>query len=146
MESKQNKNKVSNYFIYPGLHYKSQNKFRRVNRLFSNPISIKDINDIVSKITDVSVEEMIGQNRKHKIMRARTAGQALSYHLLDASYHDIAMEYNKKEHSSVLHNVRKSDTSWLDNYALYRDIYYKALEKCIKLMKQNEQDTTDIQI
>jgi len=66
-------------------------------------------------IFDVEVEDILGQTRKREVVDARHAAMYCAKLLKGDSYQRISEVFNRKEHSSVIHAVKKiSDLRKMD--------------------------------
>lgn len=71
-----------------------------------NPLTPTDIILIVSRITGVSYDDMLGHCRATRICDARMIAAQIAYELTDASFPDIGRAMNKA-HSSVQYMLRR---------------------------------------
>jgi hypothetical protein len=66
-------------------------------------LTLQDIVDYVSDVTDVSHEEMLAPTKRRVIVRARQYAYFFAYNCTDISLTDIGMHISGGDHSSVLH-------------------------------------------
>ncbi len=68
---------------------------------------IKIIQKYVALHFGVSVEDILGDKRSAKVNKARRIAMYLARKLTDASLIEIARAFNRKDHSTVIHSIRK---------------------------------------
>lgn len=130
-------NSMYNVYVYPGLDIKKQVVFRRKAGISKKILTYEEILNVVSDVYDVSVKDILGKSRLHKIMKARTCAQAIIKQLLGYSYSEIADIFKLCNHTATLHNIRKSN-NWLKVYPGYARDYNVAYDYCKELQEQYE--------
>lgn len=82
------------------------------------PVSAKKIVSCVAKANDLSVEEMCGKSRVAHIKNARQVAMYLLSEELGMSTTKIAPEVGVKDHTTVMHGIRKVKEDLAANFAL----------------------------
>lgn len=92
-----------------------------INNLKSRePLSIKAITSAVARQTGVKSSEMRSGSRRQNIVRARSLAMWLSRQLTDESLTKIGDAFGGRDHSTVLHAIRKIETSFDEDASLRR--------------------------
>ncbi len=87
----------------------------------SVPIRAEDIQNMVAHHYKIKLVELKSQNRSKPIATARQVAMFLmKKYLKDKSLKDIGRAFNKKDHSTVIHAIKKIST--MKNYEIKKDI------------------------
>lgn len=73
----------------------------------SNPITVRMIQDVVSDYYEISRDDVVGNSRKSKIVKARHMAMCLAKDLTQLSLSNIAGEFGNRHHTSVMHAEKK---------------------------------------
>lgn len=79
----------------------------------SSLLSIRDIQNAVCRITNISYMDLISSRRTDKLVRPRQIAMALCKELTPRSLPDIGRRF-KRDHTTVLHAVRKMHLVMMD--------------------------------
>lgn len=79
------------------------------------PLSILDIQQAVCDERGHSMEELISTKRTNDIALSRQIAMYLSRVMTDSSYKEICAAFNKKDHTTVIHAVRKIELYLKEN-------------------------------
>ncbi len=71
------------------------------------PLSIKQIQQLVGEHFNLTVPELIARTRKREVVHARQVAMYLCRELLKSSYPSIARAFGGKDHSTVIHACEK---------------------------------------
>ena len=78
-----------------------------INPNVKNVITIDSIIDVVANHYELSVDQLCSANRSNNVAYPRQVVMYLSKQLTTASYKEIASKLGKKDHSTVIHGIRK---------------------------------------
>ena len=92
------------------------------------PVSSKQVIDKVAKFYDLTVKEMCGKSRVANIKTARQVAMFLLSKELSLSTTKIALEVGVKDHTTVMHGIKKIETDLKLNFVL-RDQIEEIKEK-----------------
>lgn len=84
------------------------------------PISIKSITTAVARQLGVKSSEMRSGSRRQNIVRARSLAMYLSRKLTESSLTQIGDAFGGRDHSTVLHSIRKMESAFDEDAALRR--------------------------
>ncbi len=85
-------------------------------------IKIEDILRIVSRHFAVSKQDILSQRRHRSVVRPRQIGMYLAKHLTSRSLPEIGRRFGDRDHTTVLHAIRKIDKECGDNPRLKDEI------------------------
>jgi chromosomal replication initiator protein len=85
-------------------------------------IKIDDILRIVSRHFAVSKQDILSQRRHRSVVRPRQIGMYLAKHLTSRSLPEIGRRFGDRDHTTVLHAIRKIDKEVGDNPRLKDEI------------------------
>jgi chromosomal replication initiator protein len=85
-------------------------------------IKIEDILRIVSRHFAVSKQDILSQRRHRSVVRPRQIGMYLAKHLTSRSLPEIGRRFGDRDHTTVLHAIRKIDKEVGDNPRLKDEI------------------------
>jgi chromosomal replication initiator protein len=83
---------------------------------------IAQIQKTVSTRLEVPIERLLSPSRVAPIARARQLAMYLSRELTDLSLPEIAAAFNRRDHTTVIHAIRKVEARALEDAALARTI------------------------
>ena len=70
-------------------------------------LSIEDIVRKVSQISRVAEKDIVGKSRKKDLVQARQAAMFLCRNLLDVSLNNIGVYFGGRDHTTVIHAIRR---------------------------------------
>ena len=82
------------------------------------PVSPKQVVEKVAKYYDLSVAELKSKSRVSHIMLARQVAMFLLSKELKLSTNKVASEVNVKDHTTVMHGIKKIEKSLKLNFTL----------------------------
>jgi chromosomal replication initiator protein len=85
-------------------------------------IKIEDILRIVSRHFAVSKQDILSQRRHRSVVRPRQIGMYLAKHLTQRSLPEIGRRFGDRDHTTVLHAIRKIDKECGENPRLKDEI------------------------
>src|SRR5262247_839819 len=85
-------------------------------------IKIEDILRIVSRHFAVSKQDILSQRRHRSVVRPRQIGMYLAKHLTSRSLPEIGRRFGDRDHTTVLHAIRKIDKEVGENPRLKEEI------------------------
>jgi chromosomal replication initiator protein len=85
-------------------------------------IKIEDILRIVSRHFAVSKQDILSQRRHRSVVRPRQIGMYLAKHLTSRSLPEIGRRFGDRDHTTVLHAIRKIDKEVGENSRLKDEI------------------------
>jgi chromosomal replication initiator protein len=85
-------------------------------------IKIEDILRIVSRHFAVSKQDILSQRRHRSVVRPRQIGMYLAKHLTSRSLPEIGRRFGDRDHTTVLHAIRKIDKEVGENVRLKDEI------------------------
>src|SRR5262245_39625543 len=85
-------------------------------------IKIEDILRIVSRHYAVSKQDILSQRRHRSVVRPRQIGMYLAKHLTSRSLPEIGRRFGDRDHTTVLHAIRKIDKEVGENPRLKEEI------------------------
>jgi chromosomal replication initiator protein len=85
-------------------------------------IKIEDILRIVSRHFAVSKQDILSQRRHRSVVRPRQIGMYLAKHLTSRSLPEIGRRFGDRDHTTVLHAIRKIDKEVGENPRLKDEI------------------------
>jgi chromosomal replication initiator protein len=85
-------------------------------------IKIEDILRIVSRHYAVSKQDILSQRRHRSVVRPRQVGMYLAKHLTQRSLPEIGRRFGDRDHTTVLHAIRKIDREVGENPRLKDEI------------------------
>lgn len=85
-------------------------------------IKIEDILRIVSRHYAVSKQDILSQRRHRSVVRPRQVGMYLAKHLTSRSLPEIGRRFGDRDHTTVLHAIRKIDREVGENPRLKDEI------------------------
>jgi chromosomal replication initiator protein len=85
-------------------------------------IKVEDILRIVSRHYAVSKQDILSQRRHRSVVRPRQVGMYLAKHLTSRSLPEIGRRFGDRDHTTVLHAIRKIDKEIDDNPRLRDEI------------------------
>jgi chromosomal replication initiator protein len=85
-------------------------------------IKIEDILRIVSRHFAVSKQDILSQRRHRSVVRPRQIGMYLAKHLTSRSLPEIGRRFGDRDHTTVLHAIRKIDREVGENPRLKDEI------------------------
>jgi chromosomal replication initiator protein len=85
-------------------------------------IKIEDILRIVSRHYAVSKQDILSQRRHRSVVRPRQVGMYLAKHLTSRSLPEIGRRFGDRDHTTVLHAIRKIDKEVGENPRLKDEI------------------------
>ncbi|MBP9753199.1 MAG: chromosomal replication initiator protein DnaA [Proteobacteria bacterium] len=100
----------------------TQEVLKDVLRSNERRLTIDDIQRRVSEFYGIKVSEMLSSKRTQNLTKPRHVAMYLSKLLTSKSLPDIGKKFGGKDHTSVLHSVRKIETLIKDDSVLYKDI------------------------
>jgi chromosomal replication initiator protein len=83
---------------------------------------ITQVQEAVASRLDVPLERLLSPTRVAPIARARQLAMYLSRELTDLSLPEIASAFNRRDHTTVMHAIRKVEGRVLEDAALARTI------------------------
>ena len=75
----------------------------------NRPTDIEDIIEVVCSYFEIKRTDLLGSSRLKKFSTPRHVAQYLSRKLTTLSYPEIALKFGGRDHTSILHAVRKID-------------------------------------
>ncbi len=75
-----------------------------------NPLELSAIAEQVSRFFTIDVRDLRGPQRRRHIVRARGVAMYLAWHLTDKSLAAIGRYFGKRDHTTVLHACRKTES------------------------------------
>jgi chromosomal replication initiator protein len=94
----------------------------RVQGIEPRRIKIEDILRIVSRHFAVSKQDILSQRRHRSVVRPRQIGMYLAKHLTSRSLPEIGRRFGDRDHTTVLHAIRKIDREVGENPRLKDEI------------------------
>jgi chromosomal replication initiator protein len=90
----------------------------------AGPVSpnVEQIQRAVAERLDVPLEKMLGPTRAVPLVRARQLAMYLTRELTDLSLPAIAAAFNRRDHTTVIHAIRKVETQTLHDPSLSRTL------------------------
>jgi chromosomal replication initiator protein len=85
-------------------------------------IKIEDILRVVSRHFAVSKHDILSQRRHRSVVRPRQIGMYLAKHLTSRSLPEIGRRFGDRDHTTVLHAIRKIDKEVGENAGLKEEI------------------------
>jgi chromosomal replication initiator protein len=82
----------------------------------------RQIQEAVAERLGLSVEQILSPNRSAPIARARQLAMFLTRELTDLSLPAIAQAFNRRDHTTVLHAIRRVERSALEDAGLSRTV------------------------
>ena len=83
---------------------------------------VTQVQEAVAARLEVPVERLVSPSRVAPIARARQLAMYLSRELTDLSLPEIASAFNRRDHTTVIHAIRRVETRALEDAALARTI------------------------
>jgi chromosomal replication initiator protein len=85
-------------------------------------IKIEDILRVVSNHYSISRHDILSERRHRSVVRPRQVGMYLAKHLTSRSLPEIGRRFGKRDHTTVLHAIRKIDKEVGENPSLRDEI------------------------
>ena len=85
-------------------------------------ISVDLIIDMVSRYYNISVEDIKGKKRTANIAQARQVAMFITRDMTNLSLEDVGREFGGKDHTTVLHSIKKVEGTLQIDPKLDRDI------------------------
>lgn len=86
------------------------------------PITIDDILDATSTKFGIPVDEIVGPNRRRQLVTARQVAMYVARDLTDLSYPAIADAFGGRDHTTIIHAVRKVSDLMAERGQLYEQV------------------------
>ena len=93
-----------------------------VSENMPSAISADLIIDMVSRYFNISVEDIKGKKRNASIAMARQVAMFITRDMTTLSLEDVGREFGGKDHTTVLHSIKKVETAMQMDPKLDRDI------------------------
>lgn len=100
-------------------------------QVFQNNISIYDIQKKVCSHFHILMSDMMSKNRSRNIALPRQVAMYIAKQLTDHSYNEIGNQFNKRDHTTIMHGIKRIEKLLHTDKALHDDITFllKILEK-----------------
>ena len=85
-------------------------------------VDISTIQSVVERQFDVTHEELVGSKRTRNINEARQVAMFLSRQLTDKSFPDIGTYFGNRDHTTIMHGVKKIEELMSHDEAVYKQI------------------------
>ena len=85
------------------------------------PLEPRQVQEAVATRLDLSVDELLSPSRTAPVARARQLAMYLTRELTDLSLPAIAQAFNRRDHTTVLHAIRRVERSALEDATVSRD-------------------------
>ena len=85
-------------------------------------LGARQVQEAVAARLELSVDELLSPNRTAPIARARQLAMYLTRELTDLSLPAIAQAFNRRDHTTVLHAIRRVERSALEDASLSRTL------------------------
>ncbi len=85
-------------------------------------IKIEDILRVISRHFSVSKSDLLSQRRHRSVVRPRQIGMYLAKQLTQRSLPEIGRRFGNRDHTTVLHAIRKIDGELVDNARLRDEV------------------------
>jgi chromosomal replication initiator protein len=79
----------------------------KANNMSKVSIHVSDVQKQVCNFFDISINELISQNRSRNLSRPRQIAMYLSKKFTQSSITDIAKKFGGKDHSTIIHGIHK---------------------------------------
>jgi chromosomal replication initiator protein len=86
------------------------------------PLDARQVQEAVAARLELSVDDLLSPNRTARIARARQLAMYLTRELTDLSLPAIAEAFNRRDHTTVLHAIRRVERSALEDASLSRAV------------------------
>jgi chromosomal replication initiator protein len=107
----------------------------------STTIDARQIQEAVATRLDLSVDAILSPTRTANIARGRQLAMYLTRELTDLSLPDIAEAFNRRDHTTVLHAIRKVESRALEDASLSRAV--EELSSELRSEAAMDRDRTD---
>jgi chromosomal replication initiator protein len=86
------------------------------------PLDARQIQEAVAARLELSVDDLLSPSRRARIARARQLAMYLTRELTDLSLPAIAGAFNRRDHTTVLHAIRRVERSALEDASVSRAV------------------------
>ena len=100
------------------------------------PLEARQVQDAVASRLELSVADLLSPSRTAPIARARQLAMYLTRELTDLSLPAIALAFNRRDHTTVLHAIRRVEHSALEDASVSR-----ALEELTSQLRSGPADS-----
>jgi chromosomal replication initiator protein len=90
----------------------------------TNPITVKDIMDLICHHYRIAPEELTGKSRESRLTHPRHIGMYLSRKHTSLTLKDIARAFKRKDHATIYHGANKIDNGLNLDAVLAREVKY----------------------
>jgi chromosomal replication initiator protein len=104
-------------------------------------LTARQVQEAVAARLDLSVETILSSTRIAPVARARQLAMYLTRELTDLSLPAIAQAFNRRDHTTVLHAIRKVERGALEDASLSRAI--EELSSDLRSAAGMDRDRTD---
>jgi chromosomal replication initiator protein len=87
-----------------------------------SPLDARRVQEAVAARLEISVDDLLSPNRTARIARARQIAMYLTRELTDLSLPAIAEAFNRRDHTTVLHAIRRVERSALEDASVSRTL------------------------
>jgi chromosomal replication initiator protein len=87
-----------------------------------SPLDARQVQEAVAARLEISVDDLLSPNRTARIARARQLAMYLTRELTDLSLPAIAEAFNRRDHTTVLHAIRRVERSALEDASVSRTL------------------------
>ena len=102
-------------------------------------ITVKDIQKKTAEYFDIPIEDLLSQRRQRAIVRPRQIAMFLAKELTPRSLPDIGQRFGGRDHTTVLHAVRKVEELCQEHMSVEKDVAnIKTLCQAIKKRKSTQ--------
>ena len=88
----------------------------------SEPLEARQVQEAVAARLDISVDDLLSPNRTAPIARARQLAMYLTRELTDLSLPAIAEAFNRRDHTTVIHAIKRVQRGALEDASLSRTV------------------------
>ena len=92
-------------------------------------LTIESIQKLIAQDFSLSFDLITGESRRHEVAEARHIAMYLCKHLTSSSLKTIGINFNGRDHSTVIHSVKKVEKKMKSNLVfskLIKTLIYKA--------------------
>jgi chromosomal replication initiator protein len=96
----------------------------------SSDLDVRQVQEAVASRLELSVDELLSPSRTARIARARQLAMYLTRELTDLSLPAIAEAFNRRDHTTVLHAIRRVERTALEDASVSRTLEELTAELC----------------
>ena len=93
-----------------------------IRRAGASPSRLSQVQEAVATRLELSVDELLSPSRTAPVARARQLAMYLTRELTDLSLPAIAQAFNRRDHTTVLHAIRRVERSALEDANVSRTL------------------------